>query len=273
MKFSFKIVSFSPGLGNQLFEYVFYQYLKQQFPKLKIYGYYNKRWLKYHNGLEIQNVFNIELPRSSYFINQVVRFFRFFRLISNSNRVFCSDENVNLNSVFFDGWWQDQKYFTSHLNKITFREFDLGLQNQNVLKQIADCKSVSIHIRRGDYVSSKYINIYGGICTVDYYASAIDIIRSRIEQPKFFIFSDDIQWVKENIKLDNSEYISWNTGASSFIDMYLMSNCKSSIIANSTFSYWASMLNIKKEIVIYPKAWVNPPAKVPNIHLESWIGI
>ena len=144
-------------------------------------------------------------------------------------------------------------------------------KNINVLHQIKNTESISIHVRRGDYLSPAVINLYGNICTLDYYKNAINIVSNRSINPHFFIFSDDTEWARQNIKIPNATYITWNQDKNSYLDMYLMSYCKINIISNSTFSYWAAMFNINKtSFVIYPQKWVNYPVEPPVIFPKYW---
>lgn len=265
-----KIVSFSPGLGNQIFQYYFSQYLIKYMPSHQIYGYYNKKWLNRHNGLEIQKVFNICLPRTNIGINLIVFLLRLFRYFNKYSSLSSSDKNFNLNSIFFDGWWQDHKYIMP-FEKILFKHIELNDNNMLIMNHIQQTQSVSIHIRRGDYQKSNFNEIYGEICTIDYYQKSIKILKETLKNPVFFIFSDDMEWVKNNLILNDFIYVTGNENENSFLDMYLMSYCKSNIIANSTFSYWAAKLNIPKNIVIYPKKWINFPYKTPDIFPSSWI--
>ena len=165
---------------------------------------------------------------------------------------------VSKNS-FLSGYWQSPLYFESIENVIR-EDFKFptlnGDKNIDVSKKIIRDNSVSIHIRRGDFLNTKIHGIHG-ICSLDYYKSSISYIFTKITDPVFFIFSDDIEWVKENLKLDSERYyISGNNGNNSYIDMQLMSYCKHNIIANSSFSWWGGWLNKNpKKIVIAPKQW------------------
>ena len=94
-----------------------------------------------------------------------------------------------------------------------------------------------------------------------------------MESPKFYVFSDDIAWVKNNLKLKNEVFVDWNIGKDSIYDMYLMSQAKANVIANSTFSYWGAYLNEKTRIVVYPKKWFASKFIAPNIFPDDWFGI
>lgn len=163
------------------------------------------------------------------------------------NKVFELNKEEN---VYFRCLWQDESYFKDYrqelLLKFKFPQITDEI-NLNILKLIETCNSVSVHVRRGDYVENiKYKEILGDVCNYKYYKDALDLISNKELNPIFYIFSDDIQWVKNNFDFLNEKkvfFISHNKGKKSFIDMQLMSICKHNIIANSTFSWWAAWLN------------------------------
>lgn len=265
-----KIVNFTPGLGNQIFEYVFVEYLRSKYPHHKIYGYYNAKKLRKHNGLEINNVFNVDIPRHTLWSNIVAWLCRKLNGIGIKG-LKATDSIYSENAIYFDGWWQDKKFFSEHLQEIKFRKFILDEKNSRLLNDIKNSQSVSIHIRRGDYLTPENIVRYGNICTKEYYLHAINILSQRLNDVTFYVFSNDIQWVKENMQLINPVYVDNNKGVNSFIDMYLMTHCKGSILANSSFSYWGAMLNKNVEIVVYPQKWFNH--RTPDMFPDNWIGI
>ena len=152
---------------------------------------------------------------------------------------------------------------------------ELSEKNKNILEEIKKRNSISIHIRRGDYVND--INakkILGDNCNLLYYQKAIEYIYSVITSPFFYIFSDEPEWVKNNFSfLENSLIIDWNKGKDSWQDMMLMSHCKHNIIANSSFSWWGAWLNNNNnKIVIAPKKWFNT-FEAPYIVPNEWIRI
>ena len=136
---------------------------------------------------------------------------------------------------------------------------ELLKQILEILNEIENSNSISIHIRRGDYMSPENYNMYGCIATPTYYKKAIKVIEEKVENPTFFVFSNDMDWVKKNIQINSRVfYIDINSGNGSYKDMQLMSNCKHNIIANSSFSWWGAWLNENKnKIVIAPKKWIN----------------
>lgn len=261
-----RIVNFSSGLGNQIFQYLFAEYLRHIYPNEGIYGYYNKKFLNKHNGLEVQKVFDIELPRRSFLSDVSVLMCRSLNRVFKHLRV--TDNSTTLNGIYYDGWWQDKKYFLSNITKLKFRSFEIDETNQRILQDINTSDSVFIHIRRGDYLAPQFVKQYGGICTLEYYKTAIRITLQKYPQAKFFVFSNDLDWVKENLEIPHAVYVSNNTGSDSFKDMFLMTHCKAGILANSSFSFWGAMLN-KSTHMIYPGVWNN--SHTPDIFPEDWI--
>ena len=267
-----KIINFKSGLGNQIFYYLMVLFLREKYPHEKIYGYYNPQYLKWHNGLEIQNVLDVELPPAPFQSKLIAWGIRLLAKVSLFKRLKADDKTFSIDAIYFDGYWQNKKFFLDNIKKLKYRNESLDPQNKTILDNIKNSSSVSIHIRRGDYLTPVNQEIYGNICTIDYYQKAIDYIYKKIEKPYFFVFSNDIEWVKSNLKISNASFISNNTGKNNWIDMYLMSHCKANIIANSSFSYWGAMLNKNKNIiVIFPKKWTNK--YIPDIFPDEWVGI
>lgn len=263
-----KIISFRDGLGNQLFQYRLCQYLKEKYPHEKIYGYYNNKLLKAHNGLEIFNHFDVEKPKSTLMTDTIVFI---LKIIDKVIPVISRDCRWKENAILYIGYWQDQKIWGEH-KAIPFKTLKLSQENQQCLSSILQSNSVSIHIRRGDYLLPQ--NTIYNVCDIDYYKRAIKYMKSVMENPVFFVFSDDISWVRENLDDTNMFYVDYNTGRNSFIDMFLMSNCKSSIIANSSFSYWGAINGLEKKHVIYPLNWkIKTTLERPDIFKKTWIGL
>ena len=219
-----KIVIFKGGLGNQLFQYVFYTYLKNKGNKVR---YLNKA-KESHNGLEVNKYFQTEMKEVPFYIGYLIRICYKIN-VSLLNRIRVDDSNFDIKQTIFDGYWHNQAFYVQDLK---FKKLNLNAKNANVFDLITKTNSVSIHVRRGDYLTPKNIEIFGGICTLEYYKQAIEEIKKRLSNPKFFIFSNDIEWCEENFKELQPTYISWNAGNDSIYDMYLMSCCKANIIAN-----------------------------------------
>lgn len=265
-----RIVNFTPGLGNQMFEYIFVEYLKKTFPKEKVYGYYNPNFLNKHNGLEIHKIFDLTLPPATKWSNVVAYLCRVLaRLVPT---VKATDKKYSDKAIYYDGWWQDKKFFLDTINNIKFRQSIVDKTNKELLNAISSSESVSLHVRRGDYLDPQNAKQYGGICTLDYYKIAIGIIKEKYANPRFFVFSNDIEWCKANLQIDNAVFVTNNTGENCWIDMYLMSQCKANILANSSFSYWGAMLNGNSQCsVVYPGKWLN--THTPEIFPNRWMAI
>lgn len=177
--------------------------------------------------------------------------------------------------TYFDGYWQSENYFKKYRNDILdlFKFPELSSEFANIKQEIINANSVSIHFRRGDYVKNEHIKSVHGICDFKYYQKASDFIYKKQKNIKFFLFSDEPDWVKNNFK-SNINYTVINTGHS-ITDMMLMSLCKHNIIANSSFSWWGAWLNQNPDkIVIAPKKWFadnkrNTIDLIPN----SWLKI
>ena len=269
------IVRVTGGLGNQMFQYAMYKSLekKGKLVKLDSKSFYETK--KEHNGYELERIFDIKPNKPTkedlekFDENNISTLFKIKRkLFGDKKFVYDTKEYVfnkdvyKLKNSYLNGYWQSIKYFEGIENDIKkdFR-FKNQLDNKNleILNEIENSNSISIHIRRGDYMSPENYNMYGCIATPTYYKKAIKVIEEKVENPTFFVFSNDMDWVKKNIQINSRVfYIDINSGNGSYKDMQLMSNCKHNIIANSSFSWWGAWLNENKnKIVIAPKKWIN----------------
>jgi hypothetical protein len=156
------------------------------------------------------------------------------------------------------GYWQSEDYFKK-IEDIIRKEFafsiHLGPKNKKLLEEITNSDSVSIHVRRGDYVSDPKISKHHIALSALYYKRAVKMVKSKISRPSFFIFSDDLKWCRKNLSfVDRAIFI--NNLPRDYIDMFLMSKCKHNVIADSSFSWWAAWLNSNNDkLVIAPKRW------------------
>ncbi|MBQ4406242.1 MAG: alpha-1,2-fucosyltransferase [Bacteroidales bacterium] len=255
-----KIISFSGGLGNQIFEYANYLRLRRLFPNERFFGLYTKSGLKDHNGLEIEKCFQIELPSCSFLSNVLGGFVLFLYKIFQSinvNLPFAADRlHKNDNALLHTGWFGDNKFLPNDFD-ISFKIKDLSLKNKQIIETLTNHITLSIHIRRGDFTTESNQKQYGNICTEHYYQSAISEVLKYNEDITILIFSDDAEYVRKTYNLPNSIIVDWNTKENSYLDMYLMSKCDYMIIANSTFSYWAAKLNKKAKKIFCPSKWLN----------------
>ncbi|MDT8316998.1 MAG: alpha-1,2-fucosyltransferase [bacterium] len=187
-------------------------------------------------------------------------------------------EILNLtDNIYLEGYWQSEKYFID-IKDIIYKEFEVKVRPEEETLEMADwiesSESVSLHIRRGDYVSNPATRKIHGVCDLDYYSRCVKQITETVKDPHFFIFSDDCEWAKKNLKLSYPMTIISNNGAGRECeDLRLMSKCKHQIIANSSFSWWGGWLNHNPDkIVIAPKKWFNKSnANTNDIIPGGWI--
>lgn len=178
-------------------------------------------------------------------------------------------------NTYIKGYWQSEKYFLPIRNIISEELIFKPGVIDNVLnfgRELQKNQSVSIHIRRGDYTNPVILKMHG-ILSVEYYQQAIDYIRRQYENAKFYFFSDDIEWVRNNLKVENMEFISGRISKTHYEDLFLMSMCQHNIIANSSFGWWAAWLNKNpNKIVIGPKNWFNKgPKDTQDLFPPGWI--
>jgi hypothetical protein len=179
--------------------------------------------------------------------------------------------------IYLDGYWQSEKYFAAYRDELlrTFTlKADLHEQTLRYQKMIEETEAVSLHIRRGDYVSNPHTNSVHGTCSLEYYQNAVRYITVRVKDPHFYIFSDDLAWAKENLVfIDGITFVKLDDKVPDHEEMYLMSQCKHNIIANSSFSWWGAWLNQNtQKIVIAPKKWLNDNTINTNDLIpEGWL--
>lgn len=287
-----KIVKILGGLGNQMFQYALFVALQEQFPNEKILtdtSYFKTYHV--HNGLELERVFGLSLPQATFreliCLTYPVKWFKLSRAIRkylpkrNTECTEAKDYSFNKEvfaprSLYYDGYWQNYEYFKSCMSvlkeKFTFN-LPINAQSRQLLDRLnLDNNNISVHIRRGDYLKAPN---YSGLCGIEYYTKTIKYIKDKIKSPVFYIFSDDINWCKENIApiLGTSSYqfVDWNKGSDSPLDMLLMSKCHHNIIANSSFSWWSACLNTHSDkIVCAPEKWTNTKVNC-KFQMPDWI--
>ncbi len=177
---------------------------------------------------------------------------------------------------YITGFYIEEIYFKDRLDYLRRAfEFDRDFSgsNEGYARDIEGSYSVSVHVRRGDYLAKEYADSFLSLGE-DYYSAAVEMIRREHQEAKFFIFSDDKEYISRAFSwLENKVIVEGNTGRDSFRDMQLMSMCRANIIANSTFSVWAGLLNKNPgATVIYPKAYMRQK-DTQEMSLEGWIRI
>lgn len=290
------------GLGNQMFQYAAAKALatKLECPLQLDISAFNNRQI--HNGFELakfalsQSKNNIHIKTTNTpsrfesvglsrlgknkFVRFALRKINSAKLNHYVEKDFSFDENLfNLKPyTTIEGYWQSYRYF-GNIRKQLLADFrfleGLSKENQALAKKINSQNSVSLHVRRGDYVANAHTNSYHGVCGLDYYQKAISEIEKRVPEPVYFIFSDDPEWTMQNLKnVTSPTFVTHNTGPNSFFDMHLMSLCKHNIIANSSFSWWGAWLNENPEkVVIAPKQWFAVDKNTSDLLPPDWIRI
>ena len=259
------------GLGNQLYQYALYEKMKKMGKEVKLdtYAYdgasgEEKEWRK----LELDRFPSITyekatardrewlLDNSSFLMAKIKR-----KLFGRKDKTLKETKDYmpeifDMDEVYLYGFWNCEKYYEDEIQllqeKIQFPQSD-NPKNLACMEQMKSENAVSIHIRRSDYLTVADGKRYMGICTDEYYKGAMAYIRKRVENPVFYIFSDDVSYCREHYHEENVRIVDWNAGDDSLFDMQLMSCCKHNICANSTFSIWGARLNANPDkIMIRP---------------------
>lgn len=283
----------SGGLGNQMFQYAAAKALAQRLDSplnIDLYGL-TKKTKATVRSYEL-DIFNIDAPiRSTIkgklvikmrpFIQKHRLFFQHFGILTDTYALQYESliETIKGN-IIMSGYFQSEQYFKDVKSDI-YKGFSfkkpLNNKNLEVAKKVAQSESIAIHIRRGDYITDKGANQNFVTCGKEYYQKAITYIANKIQNPIFYVFSEDMDWVKENLDFGDFPvtFIDWNRGSESYLDMQLMSLCKHNIIANSSFSWWAAWLNQNtQKIIVAPEKWFQEEFKnkfLDNFYPEGWI--
>ncbi|PFG62071.1 glycosyl transferase family 11 [Thioclava sp. ES.031] len=178
---------------------------------------------------------------------------------------------------YLHGYWQSERYFNAHAAAIrdAFRfSVPLEPENQALAARIAAGPAIGLHVRRGDYLNNAKVLALHGLCNPGYYREAIARLQAQHPEAKLFAFSDDPDWVEQQIlnNLPDSECVRHNGGQQSYRDMQMMALCDHQIIANSSFSWWAAWLNPKPhKRIIAPRQWfADPSLDASNIVPQEW---
>ena len=277
------------GLGNQMSQYALFMSKKALGQKVR-----RVFWNNDHNGIELQEVFGIStrmgcvdwllkrlclmlyhdtIPSVCRLVAKLgVSFF-----IEDLNHSFQpSVLEASKGLMFWIGGWHHPAYFESIARPLRemyrFPVVD-DESNQDVLSDAQKVNAVAIHIRRGDYLVGDNYRYLGTVCTDKYYRNAISYMENRLQaNPKFYVFSNDMQWSRAFMKGKDCIFVDWNTGRESWKDMYLMSQFGNLIISNSTFSWWAAYLGNRNKTVCRPPFFINNEV-APGFYLDDWIEI
>ncbi|WP_051212665.1 alpha-1,2-fucosyltransferase [Butyrivibrio fibrisolvens] len=284
------IVGLNGGLGNQMFQYALYLKLKSLGKEVFIDDEILVNKLNNVKALKIFDVFDLEYDlcdkktrdkMADVSIDVLSRLRRkYFGKRSHAGTYYHEDDLDNnyhadvlsLDDKYLEGNWQSEKYFED-IREIILKNYSFNISDtklNNLCNEIGNCNSVSIHIRRGDYLGN---SLYESICTETYYEKAIEYFKEHVNNPVFFIFSDDIEYAKKQYQGEEFVVIEGFYGNRSHYDMYLMSKCKYNIVANSSFSWWGAWLNVYSEkIVLCPEKW-STEYEFKYTPCDSWIKI
>ena len=273
------------GLGNQMFQYALYEKLKCLGKEIKAdtTSFYN---LDTHRKYELNKFANVDIQEASeeekqYYFEYAQkwcyrvegRLFPEKKKVRDFERLKYCENVYKVKDAYIYGFWQSEKYFADIreiiVDKFKFPETN-DPENIKFLKLIEDENSVSIHVRRGDYLSEANQIIYGNICTLHYYEQAIQYFEKKFKDVTFFVFSNDVEWARKNLQMKKAVFVEGNDGEKAVFDMMLMSRCRHNIIANSSFSWWGAWLNMcaEKEVVA-PSRWINTEC-AEDIWCEGW---
>lgn len=282
------IINLMGGLGNQLFQYAAARRLSIiNKTELKI-DESNFRKLTSNSEHSFQlTCFNIsarqattsEISRiirpTNYLARAIGTVFGASPLKLQSKTIFREPEGSKFKPAFLEqtgdkyliGYYNSYKYFEP-IRNVLIDEYQprekISLQGQELLRLIESTNSISLHIRRGDYIND--LDVYKsieGIITDRFYSNAVEFIASKLEAPHFFIFSNDMAWVRQHFRIPHqTTFVDFNTAQRGFEDLWLMSRCKHNITAGgSTFSWWAAYLNTNSNKIVVRTERVSNDAK------------
>ncbi len=282
------IVHFSGGLGNQFFQYAagraiaVRHHVPLKFALTELNADHKRKFEipQFHTTGEIARPEEIQALLPAGTLHKIWMYCRPkpVRTYHREKRFYYEPGFEKIGpAVYLKGLFQSEKYFqeiiplireelrphSSLIEKV--QAFGMNLNQHH---------SVAIHIRRGDYMDPA-TRAFHGVLDEHYYNQAIAAIRESVTEPVFYIFSDDIDWVRENLQLPNTTVVSGNISHTHYEDLWLMSQCRHQIIANSSFSWWAAWLNrYQQKSVIAPLRWFNEaPFDTKDLIPSGWIRI
>lgn len=289
------VLRLTGGLGNQMFQYAFGRATANRLGVEMVLDVSDPT-LSIHNGFELNKVFGIQAKVATEsdmravlgwqrpeIIRKVIRKTGFTSVLARrwieEPHFHFSPEMLHVpDGTYLCGYWQSEKYFEDAAecirNEFRFREPPSEV-NKKLVQEIAgeNGSAISLHVRRGDYVHNPAVSQVHGRCSLEYYRSAIKYLTDRIPSPCFYVFSDDMDWVRKHFEIPSSHrFIVHNRGESSYEDMRLMSLCQHHIIANSSFSWWGAWLNPDPDkIVVAPENWFADESRTHDLFPSGWV--
>ena len=266
------LVKLKGGLGNQMFQYAIGRHLSLKNDSslrfdISELGQHSIHDTKRNYELHVFNIYGKIAPKLLLLRVNKLNKSKIFKILNLSYKpIFQKDMYFDASvlnekgNIILDGYWQSEEYFND-IRDVLIKDFALTIApdniNKDMLKRINNSNSVCIHVRRGDYISDNIINAVHGTCSVKYYLSAVNVIEGKVAYPEFFIFSDDPNWCKSNLKLNYpTHYVDINDVSKGYEDLRLMYNCNHFICANSSFSWWGAWLSDNSnKIICAPRKW------------------
>jgi len=274
-------VQISGGLGNQFFQYATAKQLAlthntQVLLDISLYKTYKLH--KYSLG-------HFQIPQ--FFFNSPSKVKKIWNLVFNKNKLYpytlCLEtapfDPCVLNypdNTYMSGYWGSEKYF-KNIKNVLLEEFklkeELPEEDKYFAEQIENTNAVCLHVRRGNFVTNPQTFATHGTCEITYYQDAVQYMYENLNNPVFFVFSNDISWAKENLSFIHPVIFKGGDESRNYIDFHLMRSCKHFIIANSTFSWWAAWTSVQSsnKQVVAPKKWFANPALLAEPMPSEWI--
>lgn len=283
------------GLGNQMSQYAFYLNKKKISKSTRF--LFSKKSNKIHNGYELERVFGIPYydsivnkilyllflaagyKKTPFISKPLISLLNFFgiRIIDENDEYNFKQEYLmpSRGIKFYVGGWHSEKYFVEIKDRVRnvfrFDEEKIDIENKRFLEKIRNSNSISVHVRRGDFIDANNYNTLGAVCTLSYFLTAIEKLKSMVDKPHFFFFTNDYAWVKNNFTGPDFTIVNLNSKTNSWKDMFLISNCSHHINSNGSFSWWSSWLNERpNQIVIVPKNFIMN-RHFEDIYPQNWV--
>jgi hypothetical protein len=283
------ILKLQGGLGNQLFQYALARQISIKRGKKLLFDttYYrfvrNRKFLldqfntkgKNLEFSDAPSLFLTTLPVIGKIYLKILKIFgvsKFSRLTESQFYTFDPKWYSGMDNLYLEGFWNNPEYLTLFWPRIKreLSQKESAFAHLSMyLKTIKSTESVAVHVRRTDYLKVKNL----GVCSIRYYKDAVRRMRTKLHNPQFYVFSDDLNWSKKNLHfLADATFVDFTINE--IEDFFLMRNCKHHVIANSTFSWWAARLKEhKKHLIIAPYPWQSATSPADSLVLSSWIKI
>ena len=279
------IVQLKGGLGNQLFQYAAARRLSLMLGvplKLDISGYKWRSQRTYELDqfcieAGIATLWEVARWRGPRFLTRITQPLGILpRLVMEKSFEFDSAILQIQDGRYLEGYWQSYRYCADVAPQIR-RELAVRTPppdaDRTLLERMRECESVCLHVRRGDYASNLAALQYHGLCTPEYYRTAVEGLGAQLHAPELFVFSDDMPWVKQHLRFQlPTTYVEHHGVDSAPLELQLMAGCRHFVIANSSLSWWAAWLTANENPIVYaPRRWFADPAiNTSDVTPPSW---